>query len=67
MLNLIVNKVQTTLKHSGLISSGYTPRSGIAGAYGISFFFFLILLKTLHTLFDSSSTNFHFHQHHTRL
>ena len=38
-----------------LVSSGYMPRSGIAGSYGG-------FLKNLHTIFHSGCINLHCHQ-----
>ena len=47
-----------------LVSSGYTPRSGISGSYGgfSSSFFFICFLRNVHAIFHSGCINLHSHQ-----
>ena len=58
--------VQIALCDSEFIPFGYIPRSGVAGYYSSSvFFFFFNFWRNLHAVFYNSCASLHSHQHCT--
>ena len=51
--------IRVHVSFSGLVSSGYMPRCGIAGSY---IGFILTFLRRLHTVFHSDCISLHYHQ-----
>ena len=59
IINSVAMNSGIHVSHSILVSSGYMPRSGIAGSYGG---FIPRFLRSLHSAFPSGCMNLHSHQ-----
>ena len=59
IVNSAAMNIRVLVYFSILVSSGYIPRSGVAGSYGG---FIPSFLKNLHTIFHSGCIYLHYHQ-----